>query len=246
MNQKKHTKRILILTLTVLLAFGLSACRDLSGGITTEDAKQCVQVEMDTTYKGDFAGFVDFYNNVTTSDAREQYDANVEGEAALFLDSMGVPTLEDQNKRVPASDLQVHRAKELYEKIYAKSDYSIVSSSKQDDGTFAVKVSIRPLDVFDLLNEDYDSGFEAFWAKFDAVDTDSMSDEEFATWYTETFAKEYYDTLLNLLEEQIPDIGYKDAKDIVIQVQQAEDGSLFISTEDLQNLDRLIIDYTLS
>lgn len=246
MNQKKLRKRIFALTLAVLLAPGLSACRDTSGGITTDDAKQCVQVEMDTTYKGDFAGFVDFYSNVTTSDAREQYDANVEGEALLFLDGMGVPTLENQNESIPASDLQVHRAKELYEKIYAKSDYSIVSSSKQDDGTFAVKVTIKPLDVFDLLNEDYDAGFEAFWTKFDAVDTDSMSDEEFATWYTETFAKEYYDTLLNLLEEQIPDIGYKASKDIVIQVQQSEDGSLFISNEDLQNLDRLIIDYTLS
>ena len=246
MNQKKLCKRMFVLTLTVLLALGLSACRDLSGGITADDAKQCVQVEMDTTYKGDFAGCVDFYSNVTTSDAREQYDANVEGEALLFLDGMGVPTLENQSESVPASDLQVHRAKELYEKIYAKSDYSIVSSSKQDDGTFAVKVTIKPLDVFDLLNEDYDAGFEAFWAKFDAVDTDSMTDEEFATWYTETFAKEYYDTLLNLLEEQIPDIGYKTSKDIVIQVQQSEDGSLFISNEDLQNLDRLIIDYTLS
>lgn len=246
MNQKKHSKHILALALTALLALGLTACRDTSGGITADDAKKCVQVEMDTTYKGDFTGFVDFYSNVTTSDAREQYDANVEGEALLFLDGMGVPSLENQNENLPASDLQVHRAKELYEQIYAKSDYSIVSSSKQDDGTFAVKVTIKPLDVFDLLNEDYESGFEAFWTKFNAVDTDSMSDEEFATWYTETFAKEYYDTLLNLLEEQIPDIGYKTSKDIVIQVQQSEDGSLYISNEDLQNLDRLIIDYTLS
>ena len=51
------------------------------------------------------------------------------------------------------------------------------------------------------------------------------------------------DTLLNILEEQIPDIGYKEEKSIVIQVQQDEDGSLYISSEDLQNLDRLIIDY---
>ena len=50
--------------------------------------------------------------------------------------------------------------------------------------------------------------------------------------------------MLDLLEAQIPNIGYQDEKSIVIQVQQDEDGSLFISNEDWQNLDALIIDYS--
>ena len=244
MNRKNFGKRILTLSLAALMVLGLTACRDTSGGLSADDAKKCVQVEMDTTYKGEFSGFVDFYNNVTTSDAKEQYDANVEGEAFIFLDGMGIPTLEDQNTVVEATDLQLHRLKELYKQIYAKSDYTVVSSTKQEDGTFSVKVTIRPLDVFTLLMEDYDAGFEAFWTKFDAVDTDSMSNDEFVTWYNETLAPEFYDTLLNILEEQIPDIGYKEEKSIVIQVKQDEDGSLYIISEDLQNLDRLIIDYS--
>lgn len=248
MNRKKLCKRMFVLTLTALLALGLSACRDLSGGITTDDAKQCVQVEMDTTYKGDFAGFVDFYNNVTTSDARDQYDANVEGEASYFLYALGLDSLEDENDSVPASDLQLHRAKELYEKIYAKSDYTVVSSSKQDDGTFAVKVTVRPLDILHLVVDNMDDYFTDFVTKFSAIsdDLEQMSDEEFVSWYNNTYAGEYYDTLLNLLEEQIPNISTMTEKSIVIQVEQDEEGYLSISTEDLQNLDRLIIDYNLS
>ncbi len=245
MKRASLLKRISILSLFLLLVLSLAGCGG-GKGLSADDASKCVQVELDTTYRGEFSGFVEFYENVTTSDAKKQYDANVEGEASFFLDVMGVPSLDSSNESVPASEMQLHRAKELYKLIYAKSDYSIVSSSKQDDGTFAVKVTIKPLDIFDLLDENYDAGFEAFWEKFDAVDTESMTDEEYITWYNETFAPEYYDTLLDVLEAQIPNIGTKEEKSIVIQVQQDEDGALFISTEDLQNLDSLIIDYSLS
>lgn len=248
MNRKKFGKRVLTLTLAALMVLGLSACRDTSGGISTDDAKQCVQVEMDTTYKGKFDGFVDFYNNVTTSDARDQYNANVEGEAGYFLYALGVDSLENENESVEASELQIHRANELYKEIYAKSDYTVVSASKQDDGTYAVKVTVRPLDIMHLVLDNMDDYFTDFIAKFDAItdELEEMSDEEFVNWYNNTYAREYYDTLLNLLEEQIPNIGTLEEKSIVIQVVQDEDGFLSISTEDLQNLDRLIIDYNFS
>ncbi len=244
MKKVSLLKRVSVLSLALLLVLSLAGCG--GKGLSADDASKCVQVELDTTYRGEFSGFVDFYQNVTTQDAKDQYDANVEGEASYFLEAWGVPSLESDSEAVPASEMQLHRAKELYKQVYAKSDYSIVSSTKQDDGTFAVKVNIKPMDILDLLDKNYDAGFEDFWAKFEAVDVDSMTDEEYITWYTDTFASEYYDTLLDLLEAQLPNIGYKDEKTIVIQVQQDEDGALFISTEDLTNLDSLIINYSLS
>ena len=42
----------------------------------------------------------------------------------------------------------------------------------------------------------------------------------------------------------VPNLGYKEEKSIVVQVQQSEDGSLYISDEDWRNLDNLIIDYS--
>lgn len=243
---KTKLRRIPALVLCGAMLLSLCACGGGKGkGLTTKDATTCVQVELDATYKGKFDGFVDFYSNVTTQDARDQYNAQVEYEAEAFLSGMGVPSPEDENISLEPSEMQAKRARDLYKDIYAKADYSIVSSSKQDDGTFAVKVNIKPLDIFSLVNENYEAGFEDFWAKFDAVDTESMSDEEFETWYVNVYAPEYYDTLLDLLESQIPNVGYKDEKSIVIQVQQSEDGGLFISGEDFGNLDWLIIDYTI-
>ena len=202
----KMTKRIFTLALAAGMALSLTACR--TDGLSTDDALKCVQVEMDTTYKGDFKGFVEFYSNVDTDDAKEQYD------------------------------------EKLYEQIYAKSDYTVASASKQDDGTFSVKVNIKPINILTLVMDNMESHFADFTAKYDALDLDSMSDEEFLNWYRTVYAPDYYDTLLDLLEAQIPNIGYEDERSIVIQVQQSEDGSLYISTDDLRNLDNLIMDYS--
>lgn len=237
----KTNHRISTLILAGAMLLTLAACG--GKGLTTKDASKCVQVELDTTYKGVFDGFVDFYSNVTTQDARDQYDANIEAEAYNVMVGLGPESLDGSGSSVEPTDMQLHRAKELYGKIYAKADYSIASTTKQDDGTFAVKVNIKPLDILHLVSDNFEESFTAFFTKFEAVDTESMSDEELETWYVNTFSAEYYDTLLDLIESQIDSMGYLDEKSIVIQVQQSEDGSLFFSDEDWINLDNLIIDY---
>ena len=237
--------RIPALAMAAAMTLSLSACS--GGGLTTDDASKCVQVELDATYKGSFAGFVDFYSNVTTEDAKKQYDANVEGESRNFINMYGLPSYEDTNTVLEASEMQMNRAKELYKDIYAKADYSITSTNKQDDGTFAVKVNIKPMDIIKLVDDNFEEGFAEFDAKFSAIadQVNTMEEDEFLTWYTETYAREYYDTLLDVLEEQVPNSGYLDEKSIVIQVQQSEEGALFISDEDFGNLDWLIIDYNM-
>ena len=238
---KRTFARIPVLLLSAAMILSLCSCG--GKGITTEDASKCVQVEMDATYKGQFQGLVDFYENVTTEIAREQYNDNVEGEAYYFLYSFGPEAIDGSGDMVEPTDMQLHRAKELYEDIYAKADYTIASSTKQDDGTFAVKLAIKPMNVLHLLSDNLEAGFEEFQTKFEAVDVESMSDEEFETWYVETFAREYYDTLLDLLEEQIPNIDYMDEKSIVIQVENNEEEGLSFGDDDWMNLDDLIIDY---
>lgn len=240
---KKKLTHVSALLLGAVMLLSLCSCG--GKGMTTEDASQCVQVELDATYKGQFQPFVDFYNNVTTEDARNQYNDNVEGEAGYFLYSFGIDTLDGSGDSVEPTDMQLHRAKELFEKIYAKAEYSITSSTKQDDGTFAVKLTIQPINIIHLLDDNIEAGFEDFQAKYDAVDVESMSDEEFENWYTDVFAADYYDTLLDILEEQIPNIDYMDEKSIVIQVQNDEEEGLSFGDEDWGNLDNMIIDYNI-
>ena len=238
----KTFQRIMALAAAAVMALSLTACRD--GGLSPDDAKKCVQVELDTTYKGDFKGFKEFYSNVTDDDAKEQYDANIEGEADYFFSIAGCVDPEDQSSIVEPSEMQLFRARSLYKQIYAKSDYTVASASKQDDGTFSVKVNIKPLNILNLVVDNMEEHFADFTAKYDALDLEAMSDEDFLNWYRTVYAPDYYDTLLDLLEAQIPNIGYEEERSIVVQVQQSEDKSLFISTDDLRNLDNLIMDYS--
>ena len=239
---KTRMNRLSALVLAGAMLLTLASCR--TSGLTTEDASKCVQVEMDATYKGEFKEFMDFYSNVTTEDAKAQYDAKIEYEACYFMEMYGVPSVEDTSLILEPSEMQAKRSRDLYKDIYAKADYTIASSSKQDDGTFAVKVNIKPINILTLVMDNMESHFADFTAKYDALDLDSMSDEDILNWYRTVYAPDYYDTLLDLLEAQIPNIGYEDERSIVIQVQQSEDGSLYISTDDLRNLDNLIMDYS--
>ena len=86
--KKTVQTKIFAMALTGAMLLSLAAC-GAGKGMSTEEASECVQVELDTTYKGQFQGFVDFYSNVTTDDAKSQYDANVEGEAYAFLYGLG-------------------------------------------------------------------------------------------------------------------------------------------------------------
>lgn len=230
--------RLAALGLALLTLLGLTAC---NSGLSTLDAARCVEVELDATYKGQFDGFVDFYNNVTREDARSQYDNNIEAESYNTIMAFGLTTIDGEGTVEP-SELQLHRARQLYEDIYLRSDYSVVSSTKQSDGTFAVKLSIHPMDILHLLSDSFDDAFADFIAKYENVDTISMTDEEFETWYLEAYVSDYYDTFLDALEAQIPNIGYLDEKTIVIQVLENENG-LYFTQEDWANLDALIIDY---
>ena len=114
---KRTFTRIPALVLGAAMLLSLCSCG--GKGMSTEDASKCVQVEMDATYKGEFQGFVDFYDNVTMEDARNQYNDNVEGEAYYFLYSFGPEAIDGSGDTVDPTDMQLHRAKELYENIYA-------------------------------------------------------------------------------------------------------------------------------
>lgn len=240
---KTARKGLLALIMALAMMFSLTACDD--GGLSKEDATKCIQVEMDTTYKGEFDGFLEYYSNVTKSDALDQYTANLEGEATNFLYMYGLEDPEDPSSYLLPSDELFARAKDIYMDIYAKASYEVKPAVKQDDGTLAVKVVIKPIDILSQVDDDFESYFADFVARYEEVDPETMSDEEFLDWYVNTYAEDYYTTLIDLLESKVPTIGYLDEKSIVIQVEMDEDSNIIITDEDWMNLDKLIIDYNL-
>lgn len=242
---KRKPFLLLALMAALVLALALTGCEEKPGkdSLSTDDASRCVQVELDATYKGQFDGFLDFYSNVTKNDARDQYNSNIEYEANYFLHLYGMTDPEDNTAVVEPTEMQLATAEKLYKDIYAKADYSVMSSNKQDDGSYAVRVVIKPMDIIHLVDDNFDDHFADFIAKFDAVDVSEFSQDELLDWYRNTYSREYYDVLLDLLEQQIPNIGYGDEKSVVVQVLQDEENALSINSDDMGNLDWAIIDY---
>ena len=212
--------------------------------ITVEEAAQCLQVELDTTYKGQFEGFLDFYDNMTLEEAQAQYDANLEGEAQFFFYWLGPQDPESMDGDViEPSPEQLARARALYREAYAQSDYTVLSAEKTEEGVFALKVQIRPLDLYVRLDERFDGHLTSFWDEIDQLDLDAMSDEEFLAWYGEAFAPRYYDACLDLLEACTPDLGHLPERTLTVTLRQEADGSLHFYDTDWQAIDNQIMKY---
>ena len=105
-----------------------------------------------------------------------------------------------------------------------------------------MKVVVQPIDILHQVYEASETYFADFFARYEDVDTDSMSEEEAMDWFVNTYAEDYYATLIDLLESKVPTIGYLDDKSIVIQVDMDDEYNVLVTDEDWMNLDKLIID----
>lgn len=205
-------------------------------------AAEYIEAYLDITYKGKIDGYPEFFGR---QKAREMYEANIRGEAWMFLYGYGIPPLDDSADPQTWSEAQQLRAEALYQEIYAKADYTVDPAVKRSDGTFVVTVRIRPLDIMKLVDDGYDAGFEEFWPKIDGEIDDAayMSDEELEDWYTGAFASAYHDFLLDLLEAQLPHMGYSEERTLEVALQWGEDGELWLEDEEFSRIDEIIIDY---
>lgn len=234
---KKRSKTLAALGLLLALGLTLTGCDNISAimGGGQIDGVAYMQGFLDVRYKGIFDPEYLKSVDLTEEGAREVYDENAQAETDIFISGFNV--------EYPTEEFKARMA-ELYKTIYAKSDYTVVSSAKQDDDSYSVKITVRPLDIIQLMDGKLDEFSETFEAKFADVDTDAMTEEEFEDWYENTYDFEYQNGLADLMESLIPEMGYMDEKSIAVQIEKdPDDGYYVINEESFQSLDALIIDY---
>ena len=127
---------------------------------------------------------------------------------------------------------------DLYKEIYAQSKYTVGDASKLDESTYAVKVTVSPLDIFVLVDDVFDDAMQPFYDKYAAVDTSAMSDAEY-----DAYDKEWAETVIALCQSKLPEMGYLEDRSLVIQVTLDEDDYWTMSGDDFYNLDEIIIEY---
>ena len=231
----KKLRKLTLLTLTLSLVLCLAGCDLLSGGgVTKQDAVDYVKAQMDVIYKGEYQGYLDLVADSTQEECQEAYDSKMTSEAEYL---MGLLAIE-----YPTEELNARFA-DIYRQIFAKADYTVQEASRMEDGSYSVKVVVKPIDIIDQLNEAWDDFSEDFEARYADVDVESMTDDEYADWYVNTYDADYGQSLADLLESLIPSLGYMEETSILVQVQPDEDGYYYLSEDDFSNLDWLVVYY---
>ena len=128
---------------------------------------------------------------------------------------------------------------DMYKQVYAKAKYTVDTATEVDDGTFGVKVTVEPLDVFDrvaeaLWGDTPDARAEALYSQ----DVDSMTDEEYAA-----YDAEWCRLVIDLTLEKLPEAEYLEAQSKVVQITLGDDNYWSLDEQDFSDLDWLILDY---
>ena len=162
---------------------------------------------------------------MTEDDARELHESNVSDETEYYLlDFLSIDYPNDE---------MVERAKEVMEKIYAKSKYTVGPGSKTKDGDFVVEVTVSPLDLYSLLTDD---------DFYDALDQAGFDEAETEEEY-EAVDAIYGPLMLDLLEDRLDDVEYGEDQIIMLQLKKDADGYALVEAG-MQKVDEVMVDYS--
>ena len=223
---RKHFRVCGALLLTICLLAALAACGTQAYGDIVENL---VQGNLDELYLGKYdEGYLKLVD-ITEAEAEEAYITGLETEASVFAYYFDIEymTEEIESKIV-----------DLYKEIYSHSKYTVGEATELDDNTFAVKVTVEPIDIFQLVTDSYDEFSAEFWAKYADTDFNTISEEDY-----QAFDADWANMIIELCYEKMPELGYMEEKSIVIQVERDSDDVWSISQDDFYNFDEAVIYY---
>lgn len=129
----KRAKRLAALALALALALSLAGC-----GAMEDVSRTLVQGNLDEIYLGKYSDEFLELVDITADEAEANYLQGLQTEAEFFTYYFDItyPTEELTNELV-----------ELYKEIYSHSRYEVGESTKVDDTTYGVQLTIYPIDI---------------------------------------------------------------------------------------------------
>lgn len=228
-------KCTIALTLAAGLIFGMSGCGD--SGVDT--AAALVQGNLDEIYLGEFSEEYMEMVDISLEEAEQTYLEGIEVEAEYFANYWGIVAAEYGEVYADLDENFKEALRDLYKEIYSYSKYEVQEAVKQDDSTYSVKVVVYPIDIMERASDAYETyaPLNAFWEKYAAVDFATMTDGDYIA-----YTHEYGSIIIELVREQLADLGYKEAKSMVIQVEDIND-VIQMNGDDLATFDGYVIYY---
>lgn len=223
----KKWGRALAAALALCLMGALAGC---GGGLTEKDAETYVKGHLDAAYLGVYnKAYIDLVEDMTEADAKEMHESNVSDETELYL-------LDFLEITYPTDEI-IKQAERVMEKLYAKSKYTVGTGSKTKDGDFVVEVTVSPLDLYNLLeDDDYSDAWDSVAGD---MDYDTVTEEEYAA-----ADAAYAGLMLDLLEKRLDDITYGKDQIVMLQLKKDSDGYYNLVETGMQKVDEVMIDYS--
>lgn len=226
----KFFHRITALLLAGVMALGLAAC----SSVTPEDAETYIQGLLDASYLGQYnQEYLDLADITEEESRTEDYEWNTAAEAEILREYLAIQS----------TDASIQKSVDLIKEIYSHSKYSVTGASKLEDGSYAVTVSIQPMDI--LIRYQNQTDVNEIWMTvlaehgvMDQAALDAMSDEEYMA-----LEDIYAAAVLDGIQALVPEMGYGPEQSVVLQLQLEGDTYTLVGT-DLQHLDSMIIDYS--
>ena len=220
----ENWKRALAAALSLCLTGALAAC---GGGLTEKDAETYVKGHLDAAYLGVYdKAYIELVEDMTEADAKELHENNVSDEAELYL-------LDFLEVDYPTDEIN-DRAREVMEKLYAKSKYTVGTGSKTKDGDFVVEVTVSPIDLYNLLTQD-----DFFDALDEAGFDDAETEEEL-----EAVDAVFGLLILDTLEDKLDEVEYGEDQIIMLQLKKDDEGYYGLVEAGMQKVDEVMIDYS--
>ena len=226
----KFFHRITALLLAGVMALGLAAC----SSVTPEDAETYIQGLLDASYLGQYNQEYMDLADITEEESRtEDYEWNTAAEAEILREYLAIQS----------TDASIQKSVDLIKEIYSHSKYSVTGASKLEDGSYAVTVSIQPMDI--LIRYQNQTDVNEIWMTvlaehgvMDQAALDAMSDEEYMA-----LEDIYAAAVLDGIQALVPEMGYGPEQSVVLQLQLEGDTYTLVGT-DWQHLDSMMIDYS--
>lgn len=204
-------KKLTSLALAAALALGLAACGGGEGEkLNSFDAKVYVDGLLRENYLGEYPPEYLELVGISQEEAEYVYQTSLSVEVSNCLYYYDID--------YPTDELRQSLTK-LYKNIYSHAKFEVISAAEQEDGSYAVKVSVEPIDTIRLAEDKWADALKEFCEKYPAEVRNAMSDEEY-----QAMDKEHADIVLEVLQSVVKDTGNLEAEEILVQITRDEEG----------------------
>lgn len=225
----KNWKKLVAIAVATMALVGLTSCQDLA-----KDATVYVQGELDAVYLGKVnQEYLDVVEGMTEEDAKEKYEHNLEAEAQILLQYLGV--------EMPTDEVN-QRAQNVVAEIYSHAKYTVADAEKLKSGDIASEVTVSPIEILHLITQD-----TADEVLTNVVEQAGLSNEQLANLSDADYQKldeMYAMGLLDKLESLMPQLSYGTDQVVMLQMKKDDNGYYSLMESGIQKVDEVMIDYS--